>query len=676
MGITPTTRLFVYTTLLSGIKHPARTRTHAGGMRRALRSMTLLLLVPRAAGFVPGAVCNGVDLSSDSSVLLRGKHLRVHELSWYPFAFKDKDAPSGWNGFDIDLLDEVAALLGFTYEVHEASQLPSETRWTETLIRTVNDVDLWASWWQRDEERMNHTVMLNGHIDASPTLVRPPLQASGTGGSLIKSFTTFILPFSYDLWGCIILMVLLSGLVDWVIERKNGGTIKGSLYEYCSGVLWGGFQDPMNAVSAVYQVFNAFIILVVVSAYTANLASILVLARTPTPTFRSLDDLISSRTSVCSVSDYPSQTTYETTYPDMLFTKFKGHSPIADGLNGRGGTTCLAALGPRIDYDTWRTDGANCGLATVGPSLFLASAGWVTNKQGEACIQRAVDYAIHSLQARGRTNAIFSKWLPVRGCGEAAPSQSAPASNPTTGRRLEGDSVSHPAGRRLQEDSGGGGDGGVEGQLALLDFFGLFAMWIAITAGSLIWHAVTVYWPKGQDRARPVDSPAKGVAVADIDYVPEAFPKDVDITSTQAMLRHVVLELNKMSAASNVKVDPWADRSSNALMDEIKFSHMQSSAKIAKVEEALRKLQAPILEWTSGVSPRSGRQVRSRSMRSSSSESSLSTQMASLNSQMDQITEGVEAAPAPARRASSDGSKRVRRVQSFTCGTPTSSSVA
>ena len=75
-------------------------------------------------------------------------------------------------------------------------------------------------------------------------------------------------------------MVLLSGVVDWLLERGHGGSLTGSIYEYAGGVLWGGFQDPFTQLSAVYQTVLGFIILIVVSAYTANLASAMTISRT------------------------------------------------------------------------------------------------------------------------------------------------------------------------------------------------------------------------------------------------------------------------------------------------------------------------------------------------------------------------------------------------------------
>ena len=62
-------------------------------MRRQMAFASVILPYYCAATFVPGAVCNGVDANGLASGLLVGKHLRVIELEWAPFAVKDDSAP-------------------------------------------------------------------------------------------------------------------------------------------------------------------------------------------------------------------------------------------------------------------------------------------------------------------------------------------------------------------------------------------------------------------------------------------------------------------------------------------------------------------------------------------------------------------------------------------------------
>ena len=80
--------------------------------------------------------CGSRRLDGNAKHVLRGAHLKVLELEWAPFAYKDSAAEHKWSGFDIDLFSEVANILGFTFEIHEVSMLTNET-YTEFLIRTV-----------------------------------------------------------------------------------------------------------------------------------------------------------------------------------------------------------------------------------------------------------------------------------------------------------------------------------------------------------------------------------------------------------------------------------------------------------------------------------------------------------------------------------------------------------
>jgi len=416
--------------------------------------------------------------------MLAGKHLRVNELEWYPYAFKDDTSPHGWNGFDIDLLRRLSRQLGFTFEVHEESKLTSEPRWTDTLIRTVEEVDLWASWWMRDTERMNYTVMLSGHVDVSAALVHPPLAPASSA-----LFTGLYAPFSPYLWLAIIALVLLSGTVDFLLERGNGGTITSSLYEYCGGVLWGGFQDPHTRTSAVYQILNAFVMMVIVAAYTANLASTMTNSGKPVPRFGSVDDIIGQKMAACADPSYAQQATLESMFGTLNFKDVGGQGEIAQALLDG---TCTAAIAPRNDFDTWATQGGFCELSMVGPSLVFATAGWVTSTKAAPCIQRPLELAIHLLQASGELQQMYSDWIPVAACTQDADETDETAS--TTRRRLRKSGPGRSHHRRLKGGGGGGGTvaasssgGGTdEAQMGVEDFTGLFVLWLSGTALALL----------------------------------------------------------------------------------------------------------------------------------------------------------------------------------------------
>ena len=207
------------------------------------------------------------------------------------------------------------------------------------------------SWWARTASRMNQTSMLSGHVDISPILAVPP-PSMRTNDDLGNTFTTFFDPFSTDLWICLVAMVFLSGVTDYVLERSSGGSFLGSIHEYFGGVLFGGFSDPYTRLSCIYQCIVAFVILIVVSAYTANLASAMTISRQFGVAFGSVDEVIASKAAACVAGSYAGQGTVELLYPSLLHDKETGKwfDSIDDRLLDG---SCKCAVIPRIEYDTW-----------------------------------------------------------------------------------------------------------------------------------------------------------------------------------------------------------------------------------------------------------------------------------------------------------------------------------
>ena len=232
-----------------------------------------LCLAPLAfaqnSSFVPGTTCSELD---PSHTALLGKHLTAMELAWAPFAAKDPTAPKGWTGYNIELMDELASLLGFTYSVVDIGYPTTGQTWTEHAIAYRNHGDVIMSFWFKNAERLKTLVFLDGHINVSPVLIARREQVAKDEAWSINSVFSFMLPFTWNLWGCLVVLVLCSGIADFIIERKASGDARlhASLYEYAAGFLWGGFEYPMSGYSAVFQIMLGFILLIVVSTYTVH----------------------------------------------------------------------------------------------------------------------------------------------------------------------------------------------------------------------------------------------------------------------------------------------------------------------------------------------------------------------------------------------------------------------
>lgn len=504
--------------------------------------------------FVPGAICHGVNHEANSFEVLRGRHLVALDTSFVPFGIKDESAQYGWRGFDVDLLSQVASFLDFTFEIREAKPLPGEA-WTDMLLRTVDQADLWLSWWIRDAVRMNQTSMLSGHVDVSPVLVVPP-PAISESDDLSKTLTTFFDPFSGELWICLVLLLLVSGVVDYLLERGHGGTVLSSLYEYFGGVLWGGFQDPHTRLSSVYQIVVAFVLLIVVSAYTANLASAMTISRTPQLAFGSIADVMKAKAAACTVGTYASQATYETLYQQLRFDQsFPSASAIDDKLLSGA---CRASIVPRVDYDTWLTKGANCNLALAGGSLYFSAAGWVSNFNSSRCVQRSIEYALHHLQSIGKLSELNARWLPAASC-DAVETKSG-------GRRLHESTDEGATRRRLSKAGGAGGASAASSSssspeedftMHIREFFGIFVLWGAVTVAVLAIKAFSVlYHSRTRKPEDSLSKPAESIkdivsgtldtVFGDSDAASAEYPADLDINNPSAMLRFLVRRTTTM----------------------------------------------------------------------------------------------------------------------------------
>lgn len=224
-----------------------------------LLSLALVVSGSRAA-YVPGAVCTGVDtFTTPASQMLIGRHLRVLDFEWPGFAMKKASAPHGWVGLDFDLLDLLQARLNFTYEVHEMISLEGET-WEDMALRLAPQADLVLSYWSRTPRHLESLAFLAPHVDYAPVLVVKKDIVKEP--SFWERFFQFARPFHPTIWALLMSMLCVSGGVDYLLEREQGGSLGASVYEYFAGTLWGGFQEPRSRLSAVYQIMLAFVLLI------------------------------------------------------------------------------------------------------------------------------------------------------------------------------------------------------------------------------------------------------------------------------------------------------------------------------------------------------------------------------------------------------------------------------
>jgi len=453
--------------------------------------------------FRAGAVCEGVDMSGPAADMLRGKHLIIQDMDWLPYASPDPEGnhPSGWTGLNIELFDHFASVLGFTYNMSDMGYAgafgPAET-WTEMAYRAIDDADLTGSYWTETNQRLNGVTYVRGTYDLTPVLAARMLSAGETKAETWqKSFYNYLDPFTYGLWCTILAVIICSGVVDWLVERKSvrEARVTSSIYEYFAGLLWGGFEYPLSKMSAVYQVLGGFIVLVLISSYTANLAAFITLSAQPTKSIHSMDQAQLDSASVCAF-DGGHMGKIKALYPRIRWgLESQSQNEAAQATMDRKG--CDGVVATYNQYQAWRTDVGFCKLE-IAQVMAPARGHWLTNRQSP-CVAAALNYAISEMDIRGDLELKIAKYFPKISCGDTSAGGGEMDDNWEEAEDEEGSrrsrrqlskkdaTVATKHRRRLSAAGGSGGGGGGVPKMEILDFLGMFIIWLIVTVWMLVW---------------------------------------------------------------------------------------------------------------------------------------------------------------------------------------------
>ncbi|XP_059180131.1 glutamate receptor ionotropic, delta-1-like isoform X2 [Centropristis striata] len=249
---------------------------------------------------------NGLNGSLKESRIengMQGVTVKVVTLLEDPFVMVAENIlgqPKRYKGFSIDVLDALAKILGFKYEIYQVSdskygaQLPNGS-WNGMIGDLINKrADLAVSAITITPERENVVDFSKRYLDYSVgILLRKPEEK-------INIFSLFA-PFDLAVWACIAAAIPVVGVLIFLLNRlqalrsssnqnvppgqpSNGGVGSGSLHS-AIWIVYGAFvhQGGDGVVSSValrivmgsWWLFT----LIVCSSYTANLAAYLTVSR-------------------------------------------------------------------------------------------------------------------------------------------------------------------------------------------------------------------------------------------------------------------------------------------------------------------------------------------------------------------------------------------------------------
>lgn len=293
-------------------------------------------------------------------------------------------------GMFVVLLDELARRAGFQWRntfgvVAELDPGEDEATWSDLLQWETDTYDLSVEIWSKKASRIARAISFpEGWHDSSIILVERMKQS---GDETQFEMWNFLLPFEYGVWGLIAVSIIFTGLVYWTLERvfdKNsdervlqanpGDTIFLSALTFTQNL---EFQP--NSKAAQLLAFSCtFWALIIGSAYTANLASFLVVQNAPVFRFPSIEQAALARTPMC-IQDSSSADRYiRTKYPAANLVRKKSEEEMFMGLNAGECQAVITKMSTFQLYERKSNVNIDCSLKWAGRTVQIVNGGFAT----------------------------------------------------------------------------------------------------------------------------------------------------------------------------------------------------------------------------------------------------------------------------------------------------------
>ena len=369
-----------------------------------------------------------LDGNVDLSDSLRGENLSIYTIQEQPVYMsnlhKNKTINDQKPGFMIEILDEVARRSGFYWRNSYSAYTLNETglkTYSNLLLWSVRNYDVSAYFWDKTAPRMAEGVVFpQNYHDESIVMVT----LKNNDNDAI-SYTSFTNPFTPSVWLAILGTVLFSGLTYFFVSRIESKTSQdeagenqnsfGSSFYLAAMAFTGNIEMEASAFGTKLLSFSlAFWALLITAAYTANLASFLLIKNSSLP-INSMEQAVRKQVPICVVGFTNHDEYVSAKYPEARLRRKNNRKEMFDDLlNGH----CSVLLIGKKNYEVEtqkKEHNANCRLTTVGSALSDIPAGFAnTHDAGDLCtslVYHVLDYHLMNMQADGFIDDTWGKYL-------------------------------------------------------------------------------------------------------------------------------------------------------------------------------------------------------------------------------------------------------------------------
>ena len=325
------------------------------------------------------------------------------------------------------ILDELSRRAGFTWRDSFAVLPPLDPvddkgkTWSDLLEWEINRFDISMDYWSHSVDRIAKGISFpEGYYDSSIILVEnvDPHQ----NRSSIFSIWSFATPFEPIVWLYIFLSVLFTGILYMILERLNDESDERSLDHsplatiFFSAITFTGHFDfrPQTNAARLMTFSWSFWALIVVSAYTANLASFLVARQSPAFRIKSIDHAVALEVPVCVKARTQGDEFLTAKYPNINLVRLGTEEETILGLvDGKCVATAMETSSFLI-YERSKTINEKCSLQWEGGVVHSIQAGLATQiDTGTLCsslISYSIDYHMKQMKADGFIDRVWYQY--------------------------------------------------------------------------------------------------------------------------------------------------------------------------------------------------------------------------------------------------------------------------
>lgn len=360
-----------------------------------------------------------------------------------PFA-----SDSTFEDFSRLVLKEVATRGGFTFTTLDTEPLSIGEKNTDGLKKLMADEnnthsDVFGSYWTDTSSRRQIGALFSAHfIDTTRVIVT--FQDSVIEQEFVDRIFTFLKPFRAEMWVAIAVGCIISGIATHWLElstmagqgkryRKALKDAKGVRWKTFIPYLFRSFGHFANSGHTLYahtvagklhNVVWAFLVLIILAAYLANLASFLAVQDKLAPTYQNINAILLAKATLCvdPLDDIANE--YLTSYPNLKryplnpsWMPENGKKRYEGLLQLMRGGTCVAMVVRENQFAALEMDDKNCDLRKRDPLSPPIGGGFAFPPDKCGPLMLAVfDSILVGMQANGTIDAYWKQSIPPSLC--------------------------------------------------------------------------------------------------------------------------------------------------------------------------------------------------------------------------------------------------------------------